>query len=233
MPDSRSASAVPPCSAAAADADAARARPETRSERKRRCILEAARALFADHGYAATSIDMVVERAGVSKPTVYGHFKSKDDLFAAAVRAQAEDFTGHTCEVLSQPADRGIRAVGQMYLDMVTGPEALAMHRAVAAEGHNFPDLANSFYESGPARVAGIMEEYLRALDARGALSVPDPALAAEMFLGMLRVAFYRAVFGLPNKSRCRNAVLDEAVGVMLRAYAAPSAKAGAQEQRE
>lgn len=105
------------------------------------------------------------------------------------------------------------------------------MHRAVAAEGHNFPDLADSFYECGPARVAGIMEEYLRSLDARGALSVPDPALAAEMFLGMLRVAFYRAVFGLPNNTRCRNAVLDEAVRVMLRAYTPPEGEA--QEQRE
>lgn len=116
MPDSRSASAVPPCPAAAKPV-----RAETRSERKRRCILEAARALFSDNGYAATSIDMVVERAGVSKPTVYGHFKSKDELFAAVVRAQAEDFTSHTCEVLTLPAEQGIRAVGQMYLDMVTG----------------------------------------------------------------------------------------------------------------
>ncbi|WP_404380599.1 TetR/AcrR family transcriptional regulator [Caenispirillum salinarum] len=223
MPDSS-------CSETAASAPA---KAETRSERKRRCILEAARALFADHGYAATSIDMVVERAGVSKPTVYGHFKSKDDLFAAAVQAQADAFTGHTCEVMSLPAEKGIRAVGQMYLDMVTGPEALAMHRAIAAEGHNFPELAQTFYESGPARVAGIMEEYLRALDARGALAVPDPGLAAEMFLGMLRVAFYRAVFGLPNTARCRNVVVDEAVRVMLSAYAASTPAGGGQEHRE
>lgn len=205
------------------------ARGETRSERKRRCILEAARALFAKHGYAATSMDMVVERAGVSKPTVYGHFKSKDDLFAAAIRAQAEVFTSHSCEVCSLPAAEGIRAIGQMYLNMVTADEALAMHRAIMAEGHKFPELATTFYESGPARVARIMEEYLRTLDARGALSVPDPALAAEMFLGMLRVAFYRAAFGLPKIDRCRDVVVNEAVAVMLRAYAAGDA----QEQRE
>lgn len=209
-------------------------RSETRSERKRRCILEAARVLFAENGYAGTSIDMVVERAGVSKPTLYSHFRSKDDLFAAVVSAQVENFTSHSCEVLSQPAEEGFRTVGKMYLDMVTGAGGpWAMHRAVMAEGHNFPDLADSFYESGPARVAGIMEEYLRSLDARGALSVPDPALAAEIFLGMLRVAFYGAIFGLPNQNRCRHAVLDEAVRVMLRAYAVPSSPRSGQEQRE
>lgn len=196
------------------------ARPESRSERKRREILEAARALFADNGFAATSVDMVVERAGVSKPTVYGHFKSKDDLFAAAVQAQAEDFTTHTCEVAALPAPEGMRAIGRMYLDMVTGAEALAMHRAVIAEGHNFPDLAEAFFEAGPARVRGMTECYLRDLDARGALSVPDPRLAAEMFLGMLRVAFYRAVFGLTCQGTGRGVVVDEAVRIMLAAYA-------------
>lgn len=230
MTDSRTAKVpgdTPVCSTSAP----APRRAETRSERKRRDVFEAARALFAEKGYAATSIDMVAERAGVSKATIYGHFKNKDDLFSAAVRAQAENFTSHTCEVLSLPAAEGIRTVAKMYLDMVTAPDAISMHRAIAAEGRNFPELASTFYDCGPARVCGIMEEYLRCLDARGDLRVPDPALAAEMFLGMLRVAFFRAIFGLNTEPLCRDVVVNEAVRIMLAAYAMPTG--AVQEQRE
>ncbi|GAA0579708.1 TetR/AcrR family transcriptional regulator [Caenispirillum bisanense] len=194
--------------------------PEGRSARKRRQILDAARALFTEHGFAATSVDMVVERAGVSKPTLYGHFGGKNELFAAVVQAQAEDFAAHSCEIAHLPPPEGLRALGSMYLDMVTGPEAVQMLRAVVAEGHKFPDIAETFYAAGPARTHGMVECYLREQHERGALHVPNPHMAAGLFLGMLRVVFYRAVFGLALEALCRDAVLEESVRVMLAGYA-------------
>ncbi len=194
-------------------------KPEGRSARKRRQILDAARALFTEHGFAATSVDMVVERAGVSKPTVYGHFGGKNELFAAVVQTQAEEFAAHSCEIAHLPPREGLRALGSMYLDMVMGPEAVQMLRAVVAEGHKFPEIAETFYSAGPARTHGMVECYLRDQDTRGTLRVANAGMAAGLFLGMLRVVFYRAVFGLPLEPLCRDAVLDEAVRVMLAAY--------------
>jgi AcrR family transcriptional regulator len=46
-------------------------------------LLESARRLFADKGFAATSLDEVVADAGVTKGALYHHFQSKRDLFRA------------------------------------------------------------------------------------------------------------------------------------------------------
>jgi AcrR family transcriptional regulator len=46
-------------------------------------LLSVARALFAEQGFADTPLDLVVERAGVTKGALYHHFKNKRDLFQA------------------------------------------------------------------------------------------------------------------------------------------------------
>jgi AcrR family transcriptional regulator len=53
--------------------------PETARER----ILCAAGELFYEHGFHVVGIDLVIERAGVAKATLYRHFSTKDDLIAA------------------------------------------------------------------------------------------------------------------------------------------------------
>src|SRR6185312_14690775 len=63
-------------------------REGTSPRRKVVLILEAARALFLEVGYGATSVDAIARAAGVSKATLYGHFPSKEALFEAVVVAQ-------------------------------------------------------------------------------------------------------------------------------------------------
>jgi AcrR family transcriptional regulator len=46
-------------------------------------LLETATELFAEKGYAGTSVREIVEKAGVSKPVLYYYFKSKEGLFYA------------------------------------------------------------------------------------------------------------------------------------------------------
>jgi AcrR family transcriptional regulator len=50
---------------------------------KHRAILDAASRMFSQHGLRRASMDLIAERAQVAKPTIYAHFGSKDDLFAA------------------------------------------------------------------------------------------------------------------------------------------------------
>ncbi len=54
-------------------------------QRTRARILECARILFNRHGYEIVSIDMVMAEAGLTRGGFYNHFKSKEELFAAAV----------------------------------------------------------------------------------------------------------------------------------------------------
>ncbi len=50
-------------------------------------ITRAALAAFAENGYAATKVDEVAKRAGVSKGLLYLYFKTKEDLFKAVIRS--------------------------------------------------------------------------------------------------------------------------------------------------
>jgi AcrR family transcriptional regulator len=51
------------------------------ADARRRQLFEVALALFAEHGYPATTMDDIAESAGVTKPLVYQHFESKRALY--------------------------------------------------------------------------------------------------------------------------------------------------------
>jgi AcrR family transcriptional regulator len=59
-------------------------------ERRRPQVLDAALALFLEHGYEGTSMSAVADAAGVTKPVVYACFAGKDDLFRALLRREEE-----------------------------------------------------------------------------------------------------------------------------------------------
>ncbi|KOG08433.1 ScbR family autoregulator-binding transcription factor [Streptomyces viridochromogenes] len=61
---------------------------QERAIRTRRMILEAAGAVFDEHGYTATTISMVLERAEVTKGALYFHFSSKESLAQAVLDEQ-------------------------------------------------------------------------------------------------------------------------------------------------
>ena len=53
-------------------------------------VLDAARAVFVESGYYAAGMDDIAERAGVSKPVLYQHFSSKQDLYLALLDSALE-----------------------------------------------------------------------------------------------------------------------------------------------
>lgn len=55
-------------------------------------VLETASALFYRRGVRAVGVDLVVEEAGVAKTSLYRHFRTKDDLVAAFLAREDEDF---------------------------------------------------------------------------------------------------------------------------------------------
>ncbi|MFF8322817.1 ScbR family autoregulator-binding transcription factor [Streptomyces bobili] len=61
---------------------------QERAIRTRRAIVEAAGAVFDEHGYTSTTIAMVLERAQVTKGALYFHFASKEALAQAVLNEQ-------------------------------------------------------------------------------------------------------------------------------------------------
>lgn len=162
---------------------------ETRSDRKRRAIVEAAEAAFLRGGYLGTSMDEIAAAAAVSKQTVYKHFADKAGLFAAVVTA--------TVTAASDPVVDGIRAardtdadavavvlreLARRQLTLVLQPRMLRLRRLVIAEAGRFPELGRAFHEQGPARTVDALAEVVARLAGRGLLDAPDPHRAATEF---------------------------------------------------
>src|ERR1700761_142883 len=68
-------------------------------------ILKTASELFYTRGVRAVGVDLVVETAGVAKTSLYRHFGAKDDLIAAFLEREDQDFWGVWDRVAEQHAD--------------------------------------------------------------------------------------------------------------------------------
>jgi len=83
---------------------------------RRRQLLEVSRRVFAERGFEAATLEEIAERAGISRPIVYGHFGDKQRLFEAVVNAEiarVETAVGDAIAAPGEPRavlERGLRA---------------------------------------------------------------------------------------------------------------------------
>ena len=189
---------------------------------KRTAILDGAAAVFAEHGYEGASMSMITAAAGVSKGTIYQHFPGKAALFGATVARECERILAEIFQTPASTADLAgrLREICTNAVRQATSPSALAIERIVTAEATHFPELAQIFYDAGPARGIAAMAELLAGEVRAGRLRALDPLLAAEqlLMLAQTRVVM-RARLGLAYDPRDVALVVDHAVEVFMRAY--------------
>ncbi|CAM5199353.1 Transcriptional regulator, TetR family OS=Castellaniella defragrans (strain DSM / CCUG 39792/ 65Phen) OX=1437824 GN=BN940_02316 PE=4 SV=1 [Castellaniella denitrificans] len=80
---------------------------EQSREQTRQRLLDAARALFAAQGYAATSVEQVALEAGYTRGAFYSNFQDKTDIFLALLRREHERIMGELQALLDEPAPEG------------------------------------------------------------------------------------------------------------------------------
>lgn len=205
-------------------ADSATAEATARRPEKTARILEAGGQLFIEQGFAAASMDQIAKLAGVSKATVYAHFESKEKLFAAIVyagcRSNAEDIMSAVAEIddMREALTKIARNIEQFLLS----PKVLGIYRVIISEGPRFPDLAKAFYEAGPLPAKLVLSDYFRRATQKGLLDVPNPRLAAEQLIWLVRGPLYlRRFFNLPDapEDPTVEQVIEGAVDTMLKSY--------------
>ncbi|HXM38403.1 MAG TPA: TetR/AcrR family transcriptional regulator [Gemmatimonadales bacterium] len=133
-------------------------------------IIAAALEVFADRGFAATKLEDVARRAGVTKGTIYLYFENKEALFKAIVRetivpviakgeAVAQSFTGSARDLFERLVREYWRLVGETSL--------AAIPKLMMAEAGNFPELARFYYQEvvtrGHKLMAGVLERGIKA----------------------------------------------------------------------
>lgn len=85
----------------------------------RKALIDAASALFADKGFYGTSIRMVAEQVGISKPSLLHHFQSKEKLYAAVLARIAEGILRELEEDIAASNDPKEQL--QRFVDGLTG----------------------------------------------------------------------------------------------------------------
>ena len=114
-------------------------------------ITEAALAAFAEKGYAATRVDEVARRAGVSKGLLYLYFKTKEDLFKAVIRSFLSpriDALIKNIEETELSAEEFLRGPFLAFAKSLPGSPAKILVRLMIAEGPKYPDLVDWYWDN-------------------------------------------------------------------------------------
>lgn len=208
-------------------------KPSPRRERRKHErpgeLLQAALELFVEKGFAATKVEEVALRAGVSKGTLFLYYDSKVKLFKAVVQAnlsphfiawdqEYEQFQGSTAEMLRYGLSSWWERIGNTLAGGLT--------KLVLSESNNFPEVAAFYREQVMTPGQALIQRMLQRGIDRGEwrpMDVPMASLSlmsAMMFLMMWRHSMVRCGQG-PDFDP--HAFLMAHLDLVLKGLAAPS----------
>lgn len=176
-------------------------------EQRRAQVLVAAREIFVESGYHGAAMDVIADRAGVSKPVLYQHFPGKLDLYLALLDAGIEELLGATDRALRSTTDnkQRVQATMHAYFSFVDDPqgafrlvfESDLMNEASVRERIERADLA-------------IAEEIAAVIAADTGLSAEAALMLGSGLLGLAQTAARRWV-----RQGSRQVPLEEAAGLI------------------
>jgi AcrR family transcriptional regulator len=181
---------------------------ERQAEATRQLLVSVARERFAERGYSATSVEEIIQGAGVARGALYHHFSGKDALFRAVYDVvQADVATRVVAAALAVPEPwAAVRAGLGAFLDACLEPE---FRRVVVLD--SVPVLAQDVWDGGIEHnelpmlrtvLAPLVESYLPG--------VPVEALAHVALGGLYGAALYIARAAEPKVARAdADVVLD------------------------
>lgn len=165
-----------------------------RAEERPQEVLEAALEVFVERGYAATNMDEIARRAGVSKGTLYLYYPGKAELLKAVVR---QSLLGNLAEAqtLAQDHSGSCRELLVFFLReftrRISRTKVSGIPKLILAEAGNFPEVAQFYYEEVIQRARTLITDILRRGIASGEFRPIDPdyawrMIAAPLVLGVL-----------------------------------------------
>lgn len=178
------------------------AKKSSRAEQKARRpleILESAFEEFTANGYAATRVEDVAARLGITKGTVYLYFPTKDALFEAMIRHMSTPFTDILASVATLEGsypDR-LRALLLLAHEKIAGDrKTRELLRLTLAEGARFPNIVDRHYDEFIAPLLGavraLVDQAVVAGEFRGgaAAEVSDVVASSVLHVAVMRLMF-------------------------------------------
>jgi len=149
-------------------------------------ILQAALTVFSEQGYSGATMEAVAARAGLSKPTLYQYFPSKEALFQAMLLPHRD----RMLVPFARPSGRGMAAdllgFAWAYAETVMRPDMLALARLIVGEVQRFPEIGAAYQAAGPDRLLRGMMAWLEGQRDAGRLVFDDAELAAQDLWGLI-----------------------------------------------
>ena len=195
------------------------------SARKRQAVLDGAALVFVEEGFQAASMDRIAAAAGVSKRTVYKHFRSKRELFDSFVSTKWEELTIWVLEPMeldNDPAQELFRFATHM-LGRLLDPSALKIVRMVVSEFLRDPELGRDFFQKTRSLGLDELSTYLSLATERGLLRVEDSDSAAAQFHALIKDSiFWPRLMGMtPESEEQESLILRDAVELFMARYGA------------
>ena len=196
-------------------------------------ILAAALDQFVERGYAATRLEDVARRAGVTKGTMYRYFAGKTELFQAVVRGsvvpQIEAFERTIAESRGDSSEL-LACFANGWMEIIYRSPVAGLAKLVTAEAANFPELARFYQDEVIERAVRAVRRLLERGIERGEFRPIDVDAAAFL----LRAPFILAAIWKHSMNRLESNRLDERrfvetyLEMMLRGLLAAPAKEAA-----
>ena len=176
------------------------ARRERRKDARPGELLAAALDLFVEKGFAATRVEEVARRAGVSKGTLFLYFSSKEELFKAVVREnisgrfaqwneEIERFEGSSPDML--------RYCLNSWWERIGATKASGIPKLMMSEARNFPELARFYQHEVMQPGSALIERVLKRGVARGEFRPIDFKYGVSMVLApLLYLAMWKHSLG-------------------------------------
>ena len=180
----------------------AAARRERRKQARPGELLDAALDLFVEKGFAATRMEEVAARAGVSKGTVFLYFPSKVELFKAVVRenisgrfgqwnSEFDHYTGSSAELL--------RDAMLSWWERIGATRASGISKLVLSEGSHFPEISEFFHQEvvqpGQLLLGRVIERGIRRGEFR-AVNVPHTVRGLISTMVLLALSRHCSLLG-------------------------------------
>lgn len=200
-----------------------RRRAEARPEE----VLDAALDLFIEKGFAATRVEDIAKKAGLSKGAVYLYFPSKEAIMEALVRRAivpvAENAAAFVAGFGGNPRD-GIATLMQLVCTRLSDRRMLAVPRLMLHEAVLFPELAAMYRREVLERALPLVVELLRRGIESGVFRPADPVLTARNVVGPLLMHMLLAeVFGIgENDSEAVQRFVKNHLDVLFNGLSAP-----------
>ena len=130
--------------------------PETKLPRRRRKdarpseLTAAALDLFVEKGFAATRLDDVAARAGVSKGTLYLYFDSKETLFKAVVEEGIVPALAAAEQRMAEHNGSSVELLRHLlfgWWEQVGGTKLAGVTKLIVSESRNFPEIAQYYHD--------------------------------------------------------------------------------------